>query len=572
MNSLLTDIRNAVTQAFTDCGYNPSFIEVKTSDRPDLSHFQCNTALMHAKEARKNPREIAENVAKKLRDTGLFASVSVDGPGFINFIVAESALVQKLEAAASDSRMGIPLSENPTRITIDYCGPNIAKPMHVGHIRSTIIGDCLKRVYRLLGHTVTADIHLGDWGLQMGMLIVQFQDEHPNGAGFSLSLEELEDLYRRASAHSKEDETVLDRMRKATVDLQNGKPECRALWKKFHDLSLADVKDNLSYLAVEFDLWNGESDYNDIAKELIEKWKKAGFAQESEGALIISLEDVNLPPILLYKKDGAILYHTSDLAALYDRLVNLKQDRVIYVVDKRQELHFRQVFTAAEKLGFYKPGQAEHVGFGTVNGKDGKPFKTREGGVVRLKGLILDAISEAERRIDEIQHHDDLQTDEKKIIARMVGVAAVKFADLINNRESDYIFDLDKFLKFEGKTGPYILYSAVRIKSILRKAVERNYAAGPIKTVNSKLETDLFLKLSGFPEALEKTTELNSPNQLCEYVYELATAFNQYYGQYSVLNEPDAELRASRITLCKFCLAIIEKVAELVGIEIPERM
>lgn len=584
MPSLIQELKAAAVAAFESLNYPTALVEVKVSDRPDLSHFQCNSAFLLAKELKKNPREIATAVAAKLTESGLFESVSVDGPGFINLKVTPALLTFRMETLQSDPRLGVETVAAPKAVTLDYCGPNIAKPMHVGHIRSTIIGDCLKRLFTFLGHDVTSDIHFGDWGTQMGMLIWQFRQDYPSSEVFNktyapgeeadlpIDLEGLEALYRKASARSKSDEAALNEMRQATVELQNGNPLYMAIWRRFRSLSIADVRDNLDKLGVEFDLWNGESDYNDIAKQLTSEWKAKGIAHESEGALIIPMEEFNLPPILLHKSDGAILYHTTDLAALYDRAVNLKQDEAVYVVDQRQSLHFKQVFNAADKLGIMKGMSGRHVGFGTVNGKDGKPFKTRDGGVVKLKDLIVDAITGAGERIEEIAHVDELSADEKKSIAKMVGIAALKFADLINNRESDYAFDLDKFLKFEGKTGPYLLYTAVRIKSILRKTAEKGLKAGKFAAPSDATEASLMLKLTVLPETLEKAAADCMPSYLCEYTHELASLFNQFYTGHNILAQEDKIVQASWLALCELTLRFMEQLSSIIGIEIPERM
>lgn len=589
MPSLKAQLTEITAGAFEASGFDARYGEVTRSDRPDLGQFQCNGALAAAKAYKSNPRKIAESVAEVLeRDTAL-GGVSLAGPGFINLTVTDQTLADQIAAMGSDDRLGIDRVAAPQKIVVDYGGPNVAKPMHVGHLRAAIIGESIKRIARFLGHDVLGDVHLGDWGLQMGMLITEVQRRQPElpyfDADFTgpypqdspVSLSDLEEMYPAASARAQDDAAAMEAARQATFDLQRGRPGYRALWGHFHDVSIAGLKADYAQLGVEFDLWLGESDTQDRLAPLVERLRTEGYARESEGALVMDValpdDKAEIPPLMLLKSDGAVLYSTTDLATIEQRMDELHADAVIYVVDNRQADHFRQVFRAARKSGVAGPSVVlDHAGFGTMNGKDGKPFKTRAGGVMKLKDLMELVTDKATERMPEHDVAKDYPADEQAAVARMVGLATLKYADLMNHRTKDYVFDLDRFSSFEGRTGPYLLYTAVRTKSILRKAEERGLQGGTILPAAADLERDVMLKLSELPDVLELAFTGRAPNHLCEYGFSLATAFNRFYHEHHVLREEDTARQASWIALSEVFVRTLGLTLELLGIEVPERM
>jgi len=584
MTSLAMELSRLVGQAFAAEGIEDSFGVVQVSDRPDLAPFQCNGALAAAKATKSNPRAIAEKIAARLRQEPVFSRVEIAGPGFLNLDLSDEGLNARAAALAP----GLSVSPgNGKTVVIDFGGPNIAKPMHVGHLRSSIIGDCLQRLYRANGWRVISDVHLGDWGLQMGQLISEIEIEgiapvyfDPNVVGpypqdSPVSMEDLETLYPRASAACKADPARLEAARRATVDLQAGRPGYRALWRHFVRVSEAGLEREFGALGVTFDLWNGESSVDALIPPMIEDLKKRGLAGLSEGALVVDVarndDKKPLPPLLLIKSEGGVLYGTTDLATVIERVRVYDPDLILYVVDHRQHGHFEQVFRAAQKAGFSGKAELEHVGYGTMNGPDGKPFKTRAGGVMSLFDLIAMAKAEAEKRLAEAGIGEDYSAEERAEIARKVGIATIKFADLSNHRTTDYVFDLERFSKFEGKTGPYLQYAAVRIQSMLRKAREQGFETGTA-AIQSPEERRLILQLLSLPDCLEGAEAKRAPNMLCEYAFELAQNFSRFYGAHHVLSEPDSALRASRLGLCVVVLAVLAGVLELLGIEVPERM
>jgi arginyl-tRNA synthetase len=587
MTALTRELTAIVSDAFAAEGLSAEFGLVKPSDRPDLAQFQCNGALPAAKQAKTNPRALATKVADRLKQNPIFAKVEIAGPGFINLDLTDEALAARVAAVSKDDRLGAPETGTGKTMVIDYGGPNVAKPMHVGHLRSAIIGDSLKRLFRANGWKVIGDVHLGDWGLQMGQLISEvelrgmapiyfdanftgpYPDESP------VTMEDLEVLYPAASAACKTDPARLELARKATAELQAGRPGYMALWKHFFAVSEKGLKREYGSLGVEFDLWNGEASVDPLIPPMIEDLKARGIAEESEGALVIQISQPDdkkeMPPLILLKSDGAALYGTTDLATIVDRVKSFDPDFILYVVDQRQHGHFEQVFRGARKSGLAGKAELEHAGFGTMNGPDGKPFKTRAGGVMKLFDLIAMTTDAAKARIAEAGLGADYPAEEQEDIAQKVGIAALKFADLSNWRLTDYIFDLDRFTKFEGKTGPYLQYAAVRIRSILRKAEEQGFVtAAPV--VRSAVERALVLKILALPEAMESAEEKRAPNFLCEYVFELAQEFSRFYAEHHILSESDADLRAARLGLCALTLAVLTKALDLLGIEVPTRM
>lgn len=587
MTALTRELTAIAADAFAAEGLSAEFGVVKVSDRPDLAQFQCNGALPAAKQAKTNPRALATKIADRLKANPIFAKVEIAGPGFINLDLTDEALAARAESVSKDERLGAPETGTGKTMVIDYGGPNVAKPMHVGHLRSAIIGDSLKRLFRANGWKVIGDVHLGDWGLQMGQLISEvalrglapvyfdeaftgpYPDESP------VTMEDLEVLYPAASAACKADPARLELARKATAELQAGRPGYMALWKHFFAVSEKGLKREYASLGVEFDLWNGEASVDPLIPPMIEDLKARGIAEESEGALVIQVaredDKKEMPPLILLKSDGAALYGTTDLATIVDRVKAFDPDFILYVVDQRQHGHFEQVFRGAQKSGLAGKAALEHAGFGTMNGPDGKPFKTRAGGVMKLFDLIAMTTDEAKKRIAEAGLGAGYPAEEQEDIAQKVGIAALKFADLSNWRLTDYIFDLDRFTKFEGKTGPYLQYAAVRIRSILKKAEEQGFATA-VPVVRSAEERALVLKILGLPDAMEAAEDKRAPNFICEYVFELAQAFSRFYAEHHILSEADEGLRAARLGLCALTLAVLTKSLDLLGIEVPNRM
>lgn len=588
MQTLLTHLSGVFEAAFTKLGYEPRHAVVVLSARPELGQFQCNGAFAVAKASKQKPKEVAEKIIAAVVDVGVFSEMSATDTGFINMSLSGTFLVDWVKQLQEHPALTGRSTKQTQKVTVDYGGPNVAKPMHVGHLRSTIIGDCLKRLYRHLGYTVDGDIHMGDWGTQMGMLIEELKQRQPTllyfDAAFSgpypaespVTLADLEEMYPKASAHCKTDEQAMQAAQQATAELQAGRPGYRALWQHFVRLSVEALKEDFGALGVHFELWNGESHYHDRTPALLERLKKGGHTQLSKGALIIPLPPHNgkeLPPLLLVKSDGAYLYGTSDLATIEERADDLHQDIVLYVVDQRQSLHFQQVFAAARLTGV-APASMEfkHLGFGTVNGPDGKPFKTRAGGVLKLKDLISQVKEKALLRMKEAGLAQEIPEQERLDIAHKVGIAALKFADLINKRTSNYIFDIDRFTSFEGKTGPYLLYTAVRIQSILRKMPNAVVDGKALQAPTTVAERELLLVLSRLPDVIEEIRVDHEPHILCEFAFDLAQKFNRFYGESSIIHEKNLEQQQSWLALTYLCLAELTVIFSLLGIEAPEKM
>jgi arginyl-tRNA synthetase len=587
MISLAAHLSAIAKAAFAAEGFAAELGAVQASDRPDLAQFQCNGALAAAKQAKANPRAIAEKIAARLKADPVFAKVEIAGPGFINLDVTDAVLAERAATMAKDARLGAPETGSAKSVVIDFGGPNIAKPMHVGHLRSSIIGDCLQRLFRANGWTVKSDVHLGDWGLQMGQLISEighrgiapvyfdanFKGPYPEES--PVTMEDLEEIYPAAAAACKADPARLDEARKATAELQAGRAGYRALWQHFFNVSEFGLAREFGSLGVHFDMWKGEASVDALIAPMIEKLKASGLAVMSEGALVIPVAEEGdrkeMPPLILVKSDGAVLYGTTDLATVIDRVNEQNPDLVLYVVDHRQHGHFEQVFRAAKKAHLNGNAELEHVGYGTMNGPDGKPFKTRAGGVMKLYDLIAMVTEEAQTRMAEAGLAGDVPAAERAGTARMIGLATLKFADLSNHRQTDYIFDLARFSKFEGKTGPYLQYAAVRIQSILRKAEgEGHKPAAPV--VRSAEERRLALQLLALPETMAAAEAKRAPNLLCDYAFTLAQEFSRFYAEHHILSESDAVLRAARLGLCEMTLKTLAKVLDLLGIGIPARM
>jgi len=596
MNDLRSDLGEAVGSAFAEAGLAPGYGRVTPSDRPDLADFQCNGALAAAKAAGRNPREIAEAVVARLAGDARFAAVGIAGPGFINLKVAAVALSARVNAIAADERAGAEMVATPRRVLVDYGGPNVAKEMLVGHLRASIIGESIKRLYRFRGDEVLGDAHFGDWGFQMGLLISAMLDADPalaerlaafeagEAAGArqalldrvsaTVSLEDLDRIYPAAAAQAKEDAAYRERARKATAELQAGRPGYRLLWSHFADVTREALKRDFHALGVDFDVWKGESDVNDLIEPMVAELMASGLAFRDQGAVIIPVkrndDKRELPPLILVSSEGSAMYHTTDLATILDRKDYFDPEAALYVVDQRQADHFEVVFRAACLAGYATEGSLEHVGFGTMNGVDGKPFKTRAGGVLKLRDLIETTSGKARERLHEAGLGDDLAPEEFEDTALKVAVATLKFADLSNFRGTSYVFDLDRFSSFEGKTGPYLLYQAVRVKSLLRKAADEGAAPGEI-VVAEPAERDLALALDAFDHALAEAYEKKAPHFLAEHAYRLASAFSRFYAACPILAAP-ATVKASRLALAQTTLRQLELALDLLGIATPERM
>jgi len=586
--TILEELSGLVGAAFAAASLDSKYGRVKTADRPDLAQFQCNGALAAAKAAKENPRALAEKVCDVLREDTRLKEVSVAGPGFINITLSDEEIARRAGALSQSDRLGGWKKADREKVVMDYGGPNVAKPLHVGHLRAAIIGESLKRIFRFAGDEVVGDVHLGDWGLPMGQLITELKREQPDLPYFDetfkgpypdeppVSLADLERLYPQASAACKADAARAEEARQATAALQKGRAGYLALWKHFVAVSRTAIEQEYEDLGVTFDLWKGEADADPLIPEMAADLAEKGLIEESDGAKIIRVmkdgDKKKIPPLMLFKSDGGVTYGTTDLATIVDRVRSENPDRMIYVVDQRQALHFEQVFRAAGLGGLFPADRLEHIGFGTMNGKDGKPFKTREGGVLRLRELIDMMTERARARLAETglaKGYGDQETDD---IARKVGVAALKFADLSNPRTSDYIFDVDRFMAFEGKTGPYLLYASVRVRSVLAKAETAGAGAPGPAAITAPEERDLALALLAFGDAVRDAHEKRLPHLLCDHAFSLAQAFSKFYAACRIVDEADAVIRASRLSLATAAGRQLGLILDLLGIEAPARM
>ena len=594
MKTLIDLITEQVTNAFTGQGYDAKYGKVTLSNRPDLCEYQCNGAMAAAKEYKCAPFMISDKIAQALAENELFESVESVKPGFINMKVSPAYLAKYVsDMKADEGRFGCDKAAHPKTIIVDYGGANVAKPLHVGHLRSAVIGESIKRIGKFMGHNMIGDVHLGDWGLQMGLIIVELKErkpdlvyydesytgEYPKEAPFTIS--ELEDIYPTASKKSKEDEAFREAAMEATSQLQAGRRGYRALLAHILDVSVTDLKKNYDNLNVSFELWKGESDAQPYIPDMVQMMKDKGFAYMSEGALVVDVkEDTDtkeIPPCIILKSDGASLYSTTDLATIVMRMQDYNPDAIIYLTDQRQSMHFVQVFRCARKTGLVGPDvELTHIGFGTMNGKDGKPFKTRDGGVMRLEYLLDEINEEMLKKITENQKEKenlDISEEEAKQTAKTVALAAVKYGDLSNQASKDYCFDIERFTSFEGNTGPYILYTIVRIKSILKKYTAKNTLPdAPILGAHSASEKNLMLVLSRFNAMMENAYEEKAPHKICAYIYELANAFNGFYHETKILSEEDLKVQASYIGLLVLTKNILETCIDVLGFSAPDRM
>lgn len=589
MKKILDAISEEMRKAFAEAGYDEELGKVSLSNRPDLCEYQCNGAMAGAKKYRKAPIMIAGEVAEKLEDSAVFSEVNAVAPGFLNLKVSDVFLCDYLKGMEAADKFGLETPEEEKTVIVDYGGPNVAKPLHVGHLRSAVIGESVKRIARYAGYKVIGDIHLGDWGLQMGLIITELQErkpelpyfdesftgEYPKEAPFTIS--ELEEIYPTASGKSKEDPAYKEKAMENTFKLQNGVRGHRALWDHIISVSVADMKRNYEKLNVEFDLWNGESTVQYLLADMVEEMKKGGYAYESEGALVVDVKEESdtkeIPPCIILKSDGAALYSTTDLATISERVTKYNPDIMIYITDKRQAMHFEQVFRCARKTKLVGDDtKLVHIGFGTVNGKDGKPFKTRDGGVPRLENLIHDIDEEMFRKI--VESRQEMPEEEARNIAEIVGLAAIKYGDLSNQAAKDYSFDVDRFTSFEGDTGPYILYTIVRIKSILAKYQDQGGSLENLELAPaiSPDEKALMMEIAKFNTMMETAFAECAPHKICAYIYDLANAFNRFYHETKIISEEDEVKKAGLIALLVLTKEILETCIDLLGFSAPDRM
>ena len=588
MKKFLDLLSEEMGKAFEAAGYDGALGRVTVSNRPDLCEYQCNGAMAGAKQYHKAPVMIAGEVAQKLADSSVFSQVDAVAPGFLNLKLSEEYLLKAVERMTKEPKFGLEQPEKGKKIIIDSGGANVAKPLHVGHLRSAVIGESIKRINRYAGHEVIGDVHLGDWGLQMGLVIMGlkermpdlvyfdegYEGEYPEEASFTIS--ELEEVYPAASAKSKEDPAYKAQAMEATFKLQNGVRGYRALWKQIMKVSVADLKKNYGSLNVEFDLWKGESDVHELIPEMVAYMKDGGYAHISEGALVVDVKEETdtkeVPPCMILKSDGASLYNTTDLATIMERMRLYHPDMMVYLTDKRQDLYFDQVFRCARKTKLVEPEtELKWIGFGTVNGKDGKPFKTRDGGVMRLETLIRETKDEMYRKIREGR---EMSEEEARQVADLVAVSALLYGDLSNQASKDYIFDVDRFTSFEGDTGPYILYTIVRIKSILAKYRKQGGSTEGLvlQPAENQSEKSLMMQLVQFNAMMQSAAEETAPHKVCAYIYDLANAFNHFYHETKILSEEDVRKKEGLIALLVLTRDVLEACIDVLGFAAPEKM
>ena len=588
MKKLVDLLTFELENAFEKAGYDKQYAKVTLSNRPDLCEYQCNGAMAAVKVYRKAPIMIANDVVAALEGCACIEKVEAVNPGFINITLGAAFVADYLKNMNAEEKLGVSEPDKVKTIVVDYGGANVAKALHVGHLRPAIIGESVKRIGRYVGHQVIGDVHLGDWGSQMGLVMMElkrrqpelpyfdesFEGEYPKESPFTI--EELGEIYPTASAYAKENETFKEEALQATYLLQNGHKGYTALWRHIMNVSLPDLKKNYSALNVEFDLWKGEADAKPYIADMVQYLKDEGYAREDQGALVVDVKEETdtkeVPPCMILKSDGAALYATTDLATLVEREKLYQPDQVVYVTDKRQEMHFEQVFRCAKKTGIVRQEtELKHIGFGTMNGKDGKPFKTRDGGVMRLEELVGDINDKMYEKIIENRAIDE---EEARETAKKVGLAALKYGDLSNQAAKDYVFDIDRFISFEGNTGPYILYTIVRIKSILAKYAEsgKTVDACEIQKAESASAKALMLEVAKFNSVMENAYEELAPHKICAYIYDLSNAFNRFYHETKILSEENEERKAGYIALLSITKRVLETCIDVLGFEAPERM
>lgn len=588
MKKIMEILQEELCAAFEKAGYDKKYAKVALSNRPDLCQYQCNGALAAAKEYHKAPIQMAEEVVALLQESDTFEDISAQKPGFINMIVSDGFLADYVRRMAGEEKFGCESPEKPETIVIDYGGANVAKPLHVGHLRSAIIGESIKRTARYLGNKVVGDVHLGDWGLQIGLIITElkhrqpellyfdesYEGEYPEEAPFTMA--DLEEIYPYASGYSKEHEEYKVEAQTATAQLQAGRKGYLALWQHIIRVSVADLKVIYDKLNVSFDLWKKESDAQPYIPDMVQGMKDGGYAHLDQGALVVDVKEESdtkeIPPCMILKSNGATLYNTTDLATIVERRKLFDPDKIIYVVDKRQSLYFEQVFRCAKKTKIIgQDVDLRFIGFGTMNGKDGKPFKTRDGGVLRLEKLLAEVTEEVENKMAD----RDMEESVRKDAAEKVALAAVKYGDLSNQPSKDYIFDMERFTSFEGNTGPYILYTIVRIKSLMNKVREQGITVPEdtkILPAANKTQTDVMLALTKWSETVETAFAEQAPHKICQFVYELSDAFNKFYHENKIVTNEEEDVRASHIQLSRLVGDVLETAIDLLGLEAPEKM
>lgn len=590
MKKLVDLISDDVKKAFALNGYDEKYGVVTLSNRPDLCQYQCNGAMAAAKLYKKAPIMIAQEIVTSLQGNSIIKDITAIMPGFININLNDEFIAEYVNNMRKSEDFGCEKEAVPKKVIIDYGGPNIAKPLHVGHMRSAIIGESLKRIFKFMGNDAIGDVHLGDWGTPMGLVIAElkrrkpdliyFDDaytgEYTDEAPFTIS--ELEDIYPAASAYSKEDPDFLEEAKRITYLMQNGHRGYMALWKHMQDVSVTDLKKIYDNLNVSFELWKKESDAQPYIPDMIEYLKENNYARISEGALVVDVKEESdtkeIPPFMLLKSDGATLYSTTDLATIVERVKLFNPDHIIYITDKRQELHFELLFRVAKKTQLIKPDtRLQFIGFGTMNGKDGKPFKTRDGGVLRLEYLIKLVTDEVYKKIME---NRSMSEEEARQVAKKVGLAALKYGDLSNQATKDYVFDLERFTSFEGNSGPYILYTIVRIKSILDKFNETGRTISTsfdILPAGSQVERELMLEVTRFSDMIYAAYEEQAPHRVCQYIYDLADKFSSFYHETKVISADNSEERqASLILMIKLVQDLLLTCIDLLAFDAPERM
>ncbi len=592
MKKILDLLTEEMGRAFEAAGYDAALGRVTLSNRPDLCEYQCNGAMAGAKQYKKAPIMIAEEVARRLQGGSVFAGAEAIAPGFLNLRISGEFLADYIRKMRSDEKFGLEAPESPKKIIVDYGGPNVAKPLHVGHLRSAVIGESIKRICRYMGHEVIGDVHLGDWGLQMGLVAAGLQERQPDLVYFDDSYEgeypeeppftiaQLEEIYPAASARSKEDAAFKERAMEATAKIQDGVRGYRALWKHIMSVSVADLKRNYDDLNVEFDLWKGESDVHELIPDMVKYMKEEGYAYISDGALVVDVKEETdtkeMPPCMILKSDGAALYNTTDLATILERMKLYNPDMLIYITDKRQSLYFEQVFRCARKTKLVRPEtELKWLGFGTVNGKDGRPFKTRDGGVMRLENLVSETKEKMLQRIGEARREGrDMSDEEARQVADKAAIAALKYGDLSNQPAKDYVFDMERFTSSEGDTGPYILYTIVRIKSILAKYEEQGgrVADAALGIAQNESEKALMMQLTQFNAMMAGAFEEIAPHKVCAYIYDLTNIFNHFYHETRILGEEDSAKKEGWIALLALTRDILEACIGVLGFEAPERM
>lgn len=588
MKGIIDVLQEEVKQAFEKAGYDGKYAKVTISNRPDLFQYQCNGALAMAKEYHKAPIQMAEQIVELLKQSDTFAAIAAQAPGFINMTVSGEFLAAYINEMRAADKFGLEQPAKKETIVIDYGGANVAKPLHVGHLRSAVIGESIKRTARYIGHKVVGDVHLGDWGLQIGLIITElkhrkpelvyfdntYEGEYPTEPPFTMS--DLEEIYPYASGYSKEHEDYKEEAQEATAQLQAGRRGYLALWKHIIDVSVTDLRKIYTKLNVDFDLWKKESDAQPYIPDMVQGMKDGGYAHIDDGALVVDVKEETdtkeIPPCMILKSNGATLYNTTDLATIVERRKLFDPTRIIYVVDKRQSLYFEQVFRCAKKTKIIGDDvDLIFVGFGTMNGKDGKPFKTRDGGVLRLEHLLADVTAQVSDKMADRDMDDETRAD----VAAKVALAAIKYGDLSNQASKDYVFDLDRFTSFEGNTGPYIMYTIVRIKSLLAKVAQNAIEVDEqvsILPASDKSATDVMLSLSKWGEIVQAAYEEQAPHKICQFIYELSDAYNKFYHENKIVANEDAALRNSHICLSKLVVNVLETAVDLLGLEAPERM